>query len=422
MISRNKIDKILHIDGDAFFANCEKAANPKLADKPVVVGKERGVATAPCYQAKRAGIERGTMINEVKNICPEAVTLEGNYSRYKIYSQRMYDIFNEYGDIVEEYSIDESFIGMAGIPTYSSYKKLAEEIQQEVKRKLSILVSIGIAPSKTLAKIASDWNKPRGICQIKENKIDKFLENFPLDELWGIASNLKEKLNKYGIQTALELKQARKTKIAENFSINILRTYQELKGKYVIPLKEGHIAKHKSKGSSKTFSPPTKDKNKLFSYLSRNIEKACKRLRKFNFISKEMSIFIKRNDYEGGYSKYKRSIELDIASAHPSYIIPRIKETFAKIFRPNQEYRATGCYFYNLRQATPAQLGLLDNYLEQQEKAKVYEAVDEIEDKFGKNSIFLASSLEARDNLENEQGAKVGKNKRLDIPKMGKIK
>lgn len=421
MTKRNDIKKILHIDGDAFFANCERASNPALEDKPVVVGKERGVATAPCYKAKAAGIERGTLIDEVNDICPEAVTLEGNYSRYKLYSQKMYDVFNEYTDIVEEYSIDESFIGVTGIPTYDSYLDLAKTIQREVKQRVGVPVSVGVAPSKTLAKIASDWNKPRGICHIKQKQINDYLEDFPLDELWGIAKNRRAKLEKYGIYTALELKNSRRIKIAENFDINMLRMYQELNGKYVIPLEEGNIAKHKSKGSSKTFSPPTKDKSKLFSYLSRNVEKACKRLRKFNLISKEMSIFIKRNDYEGGYTRYKKSLELDLASAHPNYIVPRIKDTFNKIYRPYKEYRASGCYFYNLRQATPTQLGLLDNYLEQQKKSRVYEAVDEIEEKFGKDSIFLAGSLRSRNNLDTNDGDRCNKNKKIGIPKMGEV-
>lgn len=412
---------IIHIDGDAFFANCERACDPALKDKPVVVGKERGIATAACYRAKAAGIERGTLISKVKNICPSAVVKHGDYSKYKLISQRMYKIFRDMGDIVEEYSIDESFVGLAGAGNNGSYTQIAKQIQKKVKDKLDIPVSVGLAPNKTLAKVASDKNKPRGFCKITQSNVDQKLKGLPTDELWGIGSRLAQRLDRIGVDTALEFKNMSRDVVSSKFNKKVFRLHKELHCSQMIPLERGSVAKHKSKGSSKTFSPETKDKTKVFSHLSKNVETACKRLRKYNLVSDKISFFIKRNDYEGGYTKYKAQQNLNLHTAHPSYILPRIRDKFNEIFKADKTYRATGCYLHNLRQATPQQLGLLESYLEKQDKSKVYDAVDKIEDKFGDGTVFLASSLSVRAS-SSDQNKRKDKDKKLGIPSMGEVR
>jgi len=125
---------ILHIDGDAFFASCEQSRNPKLKNKPVITGKERGIAASLSYEAKERGVKRGMPLRQIKKICPEAIILPSDYETYSLLSQRFFSIVRRYTPQVEEYSIDECFADLTGLrrPLRMSYEQLAEKIKLEL--------------------------------------------------------------------------------------------------------------------------------------------------------------------------------------------------------------------------------------------------------------------------------------------------
>jgi DNA polymerase-4 len=156
---------ILHIDGDAFFASCEQASNPELKGKPVVTGKERGIAASMSYEAKARGVVRGMRLSDIKKVCPEVVLLPSDYETYSLLSKRFYAIVRRFTSEVEEYSIDECFADITGYRrTYrASYKQIAERIKQTLDRELGFTFSVGLAPNKVLAKVGSKWKKPSGL-------------------------------------------------------------------------------------------------------------------------------------------------------------------------------------------------------------------------------------------------------------------
>src|SRR5215813_13240299 len=170
---------IVHIDADAFFASCEQAVNPTLKGKPVVTGKERGIASAVSYEAKARGVKRGMTIREIKALCPDAIHLPSDYETYSLFSQRMFAIVRRYTPEVEEYSIDECFCDLTGLrrPLRMSYRQMAERIKHELDTALGFTFSVGLAPNKVIAKIASKWQKPSGLTEIPGHSIHLFLKD-----------------------------------------------------------------------------------------------------------------------------------------------------------------------------------------------------------------------------------------------------
>src|SRR5262245_37736486 len=146
---------ILHIDGDAFFASCEQSLEPKLKGRPVITGKERNIVASMSIEAKLRGVTRGMALQEVRKLCPDAVILPSDYETYSLLSKRFFDIVRRYTSLVEEYSIDECFAEITGLqrPHQMSYPKIANSIKDELERDLGTSFSVGLGPSKVLAKI-----------------------------------------------------------------------------------------------------------------------------------------------------------------------------------------------------------------------------------------------------------------------------
>ena len=169
---------ILHIDGDAFFASCEQSRRPKLQGRPVVTGKERGIAASMSYEAKACGVTRGMRISDIRKLCPEAVILPSDYETYSLLSKRFFTIVRRYTPEVEEYSIDECFADVTGLrrPLRMSYIQIAERIKRDLDTELGFTFSVGLAPNKVVAKIASKWQKPSGLTAIPGRELHRYLE------------------------------------------------------------------------------------------------------------------------------------------------------------------------------------------------------------------------------------------------------
>src|SRR5262245_26591801 len=197
---------VIHIDGDAFFASCEQSRDPALQGKPVITGKERGIAASMSYEAKARGVTRGMRISEVKRICPDAKILPSDYETYSLLSKRLFAIVRRVTPDVEEYSIDECFADLTGLrrPLRMSYPQMALKIKHELDTELGFTFSVGLAPNKVLAKIGSKWKKPSGFTSIAGRDIHLFLKDVPVGKVWGIGENTAALLNKQGVYSELD--------------------------------------------------------------------------------------------------------------------------------------------------------------------------------------------------------------------------
>jgi DNA polymerase IV len=391
---------ILHIDADAFFASCEQAIHPELKGKPVITGKERGIVSAASYEAKAKGVERGMRLFEVKKVCPDATLLPSDYETYSLFSVRMFDIFRQFSPDVEEYSIDEAFIDLTGLRRqfHSSYGDIAVKIQQAIKSKLDITVSVGVSLTKVLAKIASKYKKPHGLTLIPGHDIHLYLEKLPTKKIWGIGENTSAFLKKHGITTALEFARKHESFIQQHLSKPYIEIWHELNGRSIYPVSTQPRKDYQSISKTKTFTPPSDDRTFLFAQLSKNLENACIKARRHNLAANRLIIFLRTQDYRDNGVELK----LSRATAYPAEIFPLMRQGFDELYRAKTLYRTTGVILAGLAPEYKTQFSLFDDVAKIVKMEKIYSAIDSLSEKFGKHTIHHASSLLKKQHAQHE--------------------
>ncbi len=384
---------ILHIDGDAFFVGVEMAKNSKLKGKPVVTGEERGIVSALSYEAKAIGIKRGMPIFRVKRDFPKVIILPGDYKAYIKYSGKMFDIVRRYADDVEEYSIDECFADLTGLERLlkMNYKQIAERIKKEINDELNISVSIGLAPTKVLAKVASKWIKPNGLTIITKDTILDYLVKTPIEKIWGIGPKTSEFLKKKGIMTAKDFVTKKIDWIKENLSQPYEVLWNELKGEYLMKIDPITKTVYSSIQKTRSFHPNTNDKIFLLSQLSKHVEEACAKARYYKLVPKKVSFFLKTKDFI--YHEYQISLTSPTNAAE--IMIPLIEESFNKVYKKNILYRTSGVILQELVSDSVAQGDLFGNNNLAKKFERIHEQIDSLENKFGKHMVYLASTHKA---------------------------
>lgn len=422
---------ILHIDGDSFFASCEVAKNPSLRGKCVATGKERGIVSAATYEAKAKGVVRGMQLVKAKIVCPDLIVLPSDYETYSLFSKRMYDIVRRYTPAVEEYSIDECFADLTGMRRANrmSYPKMTEAIKNELDKELGITFSIGLSATKVLAKIGSKWEKPSGLTVIPFSDTEKYLSQTPIGNIWGIGENTAAYLNKYNIRTALDYVRKDEEWVREKVSKPYVEIWQELNGESVLPIDIEGRTSYSSISKTKTFTPPSTDSSFVFSQLSKNIENACIKARRWELVSPSVTFFLKTQDF-----RYQTcDVSLPQATAAPQEIIRAVYPFYEKLFLSRTQYRATGITLHKLTQEHNLQLDLFGAATQNLKAEGIFKSIDTLSQRFGKHTIFLGSSLKAMDK-GSHVGARAEKvervenifkgetaRKRLGVPSWGEI-
>ena len=390
---RSYPNALLHIDGDGFFASIEQAMDPKLKGKPVVTGKERGIASAMSVEAKRAGVKRGMRISEMKQVCPTVHIVPSDYETYSLFSKRMFEIVRRYTPDVEEYSIDECFAEVTGLraPLSMSYETMAERIKYNLETELGVTFSIGLAPTKVLAKVASGWNKPSGLTCLPGKDAHRYLADVPLDDVWGIGTNTAQYLARHAITTALHFVEKPHAWVKEMTAKTYLEIWHELRGDSVYPVETGEREAYKSISKTKTFTPPSTDRAQVFSQLAKNVENACIKLRRHQLSATRVAFFLKTQDF------HKRGLEIEfsVASQTPNDILSAIERHFDTVFQSGAQYRATGVITSGLVADDARQKDLFGATNRDTKLREVYNKVDEVDRKFGKHTVFTGASMRA---------------------------
>ncbi len=189
---------------------------------------------------------------------------------------------------IEEYGIDECFADITGLrrPLRMSYPKIAEKIKADLDKELGFTFSVGLGPNKTIAKIGSKWKKPSGFTAIPGYLIHEFLKHKQAEDVWGIGPQTSAYLKKVGVNTALEFARKSEGWVKSKFTKPIYETWQELNGKFVFPLDTIGRTTYTSVQKVKTFTPPSNDRDFIFSQLSKNVENACIKLRRYNLAAR----------------------------------------------------------------------------------------------------------------------------------------
>src|SRR5580692_6801340 len=203
------VRKIVHIDMDAFYASVEQRDDPRLRDKPVVVAWKgnRSVVCAASYEARRFGVRSAMAAIHAERLCPEAVFIPPDFTRYKAASRAVREIFKRHTDLIEPLSLDEAYLDVTENKTgLATATRVAMTIRQQIREELNLTASAGVAPNKFLAKIASDWRKPDGLFVIQPSEVEDFLIPLPVGRIPGVGKVTEEKLAALGLRLVGELR------------------------------------------------------------------------------------------------------------------------------------------------------------------------------------------------------------------------
>ncbi len=384
---------IMHVDGDCFFASVEIARNPRLRGKPVITGKERGIVSACTYDVKKRGVTRGMRIHEARLLVPDAIVLPSDYETYSLFSERMYEIVRRYTPVVEEYSIDECFADLTGMRRVNrmNYHDMAHSIKRELEVELGMTFSVGLSATKVLAKIGSKYNKPDGFTAIALNEREKIMKSYPIESVWGIGPNTAAFLQGFGIRHAQDFARKDERWVQEKLPKPIYEIWQELNGTVAYELVTEKKTNYQSIQKTKTFTPPSKDEKFVFSQLSKNVENACIKARRWGLVSPLIFFFLKTQDF-----KYRGfEIKLPYPTNVPQDILREVAKYIPQLFKEGVLYRATGIALAKLSYSSAAQLDLFGKVMESQASKRVFESVDSISHRYGKHAVFLGSSFDA---------------------------
>src|SRR3990172_2290490 len=373
---------LMHIDGDAFFASVYQAIHPSTKGKPLVIGRERGIATAISYEAKAYGVKRGMLMHEIKKLCPQCIIASSDYRLYEMFSQKMMDIIRSYTPYVERYSIDEAFADITDLKNTMcmDYSSIGKHIKKTIEISLGISVSVGIAPTKSLAKIGSSYQKPSGCITINDINKDIFLKNTKIENVWGIGWRTAPKMKTLGLESAYDFVHEQEKIITKLFNKPIVEIWNELQGNQIYQLNTAKTITYQSISKTHTVTPATMDKNILFVRLMEYIEDAFTKARRYDYQVGRMSIFLKTQQFR----YYATEIRLPEKTQYPFLIRKDVRKGFDKIYHQHTLYRASGCTLYDLEKTTESQPMLFHATADIEEKLKhLYPLFEENKIKFG---------------------------------------
>ncbi len=375
------------VDADNFFASCEQLFNPSLKGKPVcVLSNNDGCVIARSKEAKQLGIKMGLPYFMAKKDFPEAVYISSNFTLYHDISNRLRDIFREYSETIDIYSIDEAFFDVTGLDKVfsMSYLDLARKIRNEILEKVGISVSVGISNSKTLSKIAvHKAKKSDGAYIIFKDEIKDELKDIPIEEVWGIGRATARFFKSFGIFFAGDILTLDEGFLRKNLGVKGLELKQELSGENFIGIQNESI---KSKSIQRTcaFKEFTKDKNYIKQYLLKHLHNSCRRARYENLKAKAIGVMLRTKDFRVFYQE----ITLPAHSNSEIYLVKYVSEMLEEMFNSEIIYRASGVCLNGLEEEIVEQISLF-NKIETKKFDKIATVWDRIEEKFGKGSIKI---------------------------------
>jgi DNA polymerase-4/DNA polymerase V len=381
---------ILHLDGDGFFAACELLRRRDLRGKPMVVGEERGIATAMNQEAKKVGVERGMPVFQIRELFGSRVAVvPSHFDLYEHISQSCYTILTRYSPRVERYSIDECFVDLFHVPE-SELVHTVSKLQKELLASLGVTYSCGIGRTKALAKLGSKHNKPFGLTHITEESETAFLEALPVGKIWGIGRRLEPKLLQRGIRTARAFRDATPDELLGLDDKHIIELQDELRGltRYTF----NHTREYqKSVESTRSFGSYTKERSFVFSELSKNVEVVSERLHDLGVAGDRAHMFLKT-----ALGRRYAEFELPTHTQDPRIILRHAQGAFEQLWVPGTAYKATGI---TITSCIPTHLvqhdlfGQTEAYLDT--STRITEAILKLKGLYGSQIVMLGSSLRA---------------------------
>lgn len=383
------------VDGNSFYASCEQIFRPDLKGKPVVVlSNNDGCIVARNAAAKALGIPDLEPYFKQKDLLDKhgVHVFSSNYELYGDISRRMMDILGSMVGDIEVYSIDEAFLQL--LSTTKDYKAFGQRLKDSVGRDIGMPVCAGIAPTKTLAKLANRAAKKipvlNGVCAMDTKaKQEWVLKRFETRAIWGVGARISARLAEMGITTAYQLSQASPKHLRKHFSVVLERTVRELNGEPCIPLDEEPAPK-KEIICSRSFSHKIHTALELQQAMSKYADRACEKLRQQDGLTSMFMIFVESSRFKGPQYSNQKIVKLDRYTNDTRVISTAASQAAGELFRPNVPFHKCGILLMELKERQPEQLHF---FTPQQttESRQLMKSLDAVNQRFGRGTLTLAN-------------------------------
>lgn len=383
---------ILHVDMDAFYASVEALDDPTLRGKPLIVGgmSGRGVVAAASYEVRKYGVHSAMPIREALLRCPHAVCVPPRFERYKDVSATVFDVFHEFTPLVQGLSLDEAFLDVTQSQSaLGPADHIAAQIKRRILERTQLTASVGVAPNKLVAKIASDLRKPDGLVVVREHEVTDLLDPLPVRRLFGIGNKTAPRLEHAGIRTLKDLRTAPDAVLRPIFGRHVAQTRARAAGIDERPVIADWDEKRIS--AEETFDIDIADPAQLHARIAQLTDRMAGRLRAQDWLAGCVIVKIRRKDF--------RTYTRQTAVRPPTQETRVLSAASAKLLdewlaeQPGAQIRLLGAGAGDLTKAP--QLDLF-SVPESDRNQHLDAAIDDIRAKFGSRALARGSSLRAR--------------------------
>ncbi len=384
------------VDCNNFYCSCERVFNPALEKKPVaVLSNNDGCIVARSNELKSLGIPMGAPVHQYEKMLEKkkAVILSSNYQLYGDMSHRVMETLKQFSPAMEIYSIDEAFLRLDSF-RQKDLEAYAIQMKQTVKQWTGIPVSIGIAPTKTLAKVANHMAKKHtqsGIFDLRRRATqEEVLANFRVGDLWGIGRRLATRLEEMGINTALKLRDVDILWMRKHFTVVGERLVRELRGTSCLDLEE--VMPKKNITSSKSFGRLVEDKEEVMEAIANYTARACHKLRLQKSKAQGIYIFLRTNPFRKQDVQYNNGMTFGFPepSDDTAYIIRMARKCLEQIFSKGYKYHKAGIILLDLVPVTFKQLELFDS-MDTPERSRLMQTIDKMNTVMGRDTMRFGS-------------------------------
>ncbi|GAA5415439.1 DNA polymerase IV [Paraliobacillus ryukyuensis] len=385
---------IFHVDMNSFYASVEAAYDPSLKGKPLAIAgnpeERRGIIVTSSYEARAKGVKTTMPIWEAKRLCPNLIIMRPNFERYRKASSEMFKMLAEITPYVQPVSIDEGYMDITGCEALGAPLEIANRLQQRIHDELDLPCSIGIAPNKFLAKMASDMKKPMGITVLRLRDLPMKLWPLPIGEMYGIGAKTAEKLNKVDITTIHDLVEADIYLLKRILGINGERLQNRAKGIDTRSVDPDAIYDFKSIGNSQTLPEDTTDDLVIKQLLRKLSRKVSERLKRKEVVGQNVQLMIRFHDRKTITRSKKLSTYIDEDDTIFNYAYALLDQHWN-----GTPIRLLGVTVQDLQEkkAIAQQLNLF-TYEHEAKKEKLYETMEQLTEKYGAKTFKNGHQLE----------------------------
>ncbi|CDQ17862.1 DNA polymerase IV [Halobacillus karajensis] len=383
---------IFHVDMNSFYASVEAAFDPSLKGKPLAIAgnpeERRGIIVTSSYEARKYGVKTTMPLGEARRLCPDLIVMTPTFNRYRTASKEMFKILADVTSLVQPVSIDEGYMDITACADQGSPPEIAESVQQRIKNELDLPCSIGIAPNKFLAKMASDMKKPMGITILRKRDFQEKLWPLPIEEMYGVGNKTAEKLRKIKIETIGDLANHPALELKSMLGINGERLKNRANGLDDRPVDPEAIHEFKSIGTSTTLPHDTIDDSEIQSVLRRLSNKVEVRMKNKKVLARNVQLTIRYHDRK----TVTRSRQLN----EFIHLGEDLFQTSIQLFDDHwnqQPVRLLGVTASDLAEKSEVTQQLdLFSFEQYASKEKLYKTIDDLTEKYGKNPFRSLSN------------------------------